>query len=132
MQDSILEGSYRLASPHSFAELLQHDLGRAINIQMNEKPVNFALLRKLDQLKAELKDEVRIFSPILNSLRNQNWKDFQWSIYERFMNGAEGFETSDGLKASIESARNLRKYLNAYFSAGKAARKKAIFIGVER
>jgi hypothetical protein len=48
------------------------------------------------------------------------------------MNGAEGFETSDGLKASIKSARNLRKYLNAYFSAGKAARKKAIFIGVER
>jgi hypothetical protein len=69
---------------------------------------------------------------IFNSLRNKNSKNFQWTVYERFLNGDEGFETSDGLKASIKKARNLRKYLKAYFSAGKAARKNAIFIGVER
>jgi hypothetical protein len=58
MQDSILEGSYRLASPHSFAELLKHNLGPAIHIQMNAKPINSALLVKLDLLQVALKDEV--------------------------------------------------------------------------
>lgn len=39
---------------------------------------------------------------------------------------------TEGLKGSIDRARLVHKYLSAYFSAGKAARKKAIFIGVER
>jgi hypothetical protein len=132
-QDWILDGSYRLASPSSFTDLLQHNLELLLNIHLNQKPINFSLLTKFQELKIALMDEVsissRVFVP-LNQIKIS--KTFQWALYERFLNPAEGFNISAGLNLSRKNACNLRKYLSAYRSAGKEARKRAIFIGVER
>ena len=78
-------------------------------------------------------DEVSISSCVfvpLNQIKIS--KTFQWALYERFLNPGEGFNISAGLNLSRKNACNLRKYLSAYRSAEREARKRAIFIGVER
>ena len=78
-----MEGSYRLASPHSFTELLKHNLGLVINIQMNAKPINSALLTKLDRLQDALKAEVRI-SLQIHFIKNQNLTEFSMGCLRTF------------------------------------------------
>jgi hypothetical protein len=60
LQESILEGSYRLASLHSFTDMLKQNMDPIINIHTNAKPIDFSLLKGLTKLKDELMKEVRI------------------------------------------------------------------------